>query len=295
MSTLDEMMQTIVDELIAGIDLDAGTWTPSWTAVSTMPTNASTGNQYRGMNTVLLWARQMSSTYKTTNWATYKQWTALGGQVRKGERGTRLIKWTDVGPDDEHKKLIPRVFTVFNSAQQDGWTHDEELVDLPTALAAFTTAMSAVPYTHMIGPPCFIPSLNIVQWPPLDSFRSQEECAGTIAHELAHWTGHPSRLNRDMTGRFGDEAYAGEELVAEISAAFTCATFGVASPQLRTDHVQYLSHWLAVLKADPSRLMAAAQQAQRATSHLLSYSEVKNATHEQPLADPAVERPTADV
>ncbi len=119
---------------------------------------------------------------------------------------------------------------------------------------------------------CYIPADDRILIPHIAQFDEAAHYYSTLAHEHIHRTGHPSRINRDLTGRFGDDAYAVEELIAELSAAFTCAEVGI-TPAIRDDHAPYLSHWLRILRADPRTLWSIANQAQAATDHLATYSQ----------------------
>lgn len=278
MTTLDTMLRELVDDLLVAIDEVTGEWRPCWSRTTSLPHNAQTGVPYRGANTIILWAAQLRSHYTTPTWATYKQWLALGGQVRKGETGQHCVKWVVPTPKDDAttntktRGLIPTSFVVFNSQQQDGWSADTHDGVAPGDLfAEWQRMIAAVPAKYIEGKPCYVPALDLVSLPP--SFNDPALGAGVISHELAHWTGHADRLARDLSGRFGDEAYAGEELVAEISAAMTCNLFGLPAEVRRDDHARYVKHWLAVLDNDPKLLMTAATAAQKATDHLLSYSE----------------------
>jgi antirestriction protein ArdC len=114
----------------------------------------------------------------------------------------------------------------------------------------------------------YSPKLDIIQLPVREAFRDAESYIATKAHELTHWTAHPSRMNRDFGGqRFGDTGYAREELVAELGAAFLCADLGI-SPEPREDHASYLAHWIAVMKDDKRAVFAAAAHAQKVVDFL---------------------------
>lgn len=281
MSTLDTMLVDLIADLTASLDEDTGLWHPCWAQGTALPRNASTEAHYQGLNVLILWAQQIHHRYPTHLWATYKQWFALGGQVRKGERGVHCLKWVESKPDDPiddtapraHSRLRPCPFVVFNAAQQDGWVAPEPPVESHSeALTRFFEAMELVPFTRITGEPGYVSAVDVVMLPAAQYFATPEAFAHTMAHELAHWTGHKSRLNRDMGKRFGDAAYAAEELVAEMSAAFTCATFDLGSAPQRDDHVRYIKDWLSKLQSDPKLLLTAAQHAQQATTHLLEYS-----------------------
>lgn len=292
MSAIDAALQAVVDDLLEQIDSVDGKWTPSWTCATSLPHNALTGASYGGANIILLWFSQMHHRYESNVWATYKQWAQLGGQVRKGETSTHCIKWVVATPkdqeyDDDGKpvkpgRLVPKPFFLFNAAQQDGALIEtaEQDVTVPAdeRMLAF---IEPVPFRFINGDPAYAPKIDVVLMPNREDFDTIDDWFGTLVHELAHWTGHESRLAREFGKRFGDEAYAVEELTAELSAAFTCATLGFASPAKRDDHARYIKHWLGVLKREPRTLLTVAQAAQRATNHLLAYSApaVQESTH----------------
>lgn len=275
----DEVMSSVVEQLIATIEAGAGEWVMPWTGVhARLPYNHTTTVGYRGGNVVALWMQQMARAYPTAAWATYKQWASIKCQVRKGERGVHLVKWAKIERVDASGELrslmIPNAFVVFNAAQVDGLP-DEPAV--PPALLEhyeFTDMVYRTGARIIDGRPAYSPQLDVVMMPPAAAFNTEDDWLSTMAHELAHWTGHESRLARVYGKRFGDEAYAAEELVAELSSAFTCCDYGIV-PGARNDHAAYLANWIAMLRADPSILWSVASKAQAATDHLLSYRTVE--------------------
>jgi antirestriction protein ArdC len=286
------VMADIVDRLIAEIENGAAEWRMPWNTATGLPHNAVTGNVYRGGNIIGLWLEAAERGYTSAGWATYKQWQSVDAQVRKGERGTRLVKWIENKADTESSKvadtavgdakrgrLIPVSFSVFNLAQCDTAANTATVDPTPRHEGNFAHFFDAVPATIRwgAGNPCYLPDLDEVRMPEWEAFHSTAAGHATLAHELAHWTAHPSRLDRDLTGRYGDDSYAMEELIAEMSAAFTCAEVGIA-PAIRDDHAPYLDHWLRVLKAEPRHLWSVASTAQAATDHLASYSTPATAT-----------------
>lgn len=281
-----ELAETVTARLVAKIEAGAGTWTMPWnTAGGINPTNAITGKGYNGGNWVMLVLAKAEADHPTSIWATFKQWQAAGAQVRKGEHGTQIIKWVVAKGDAVEEgdglsgsfggrrkaKLVPKVYTVFNAAQVDGWTAPEPTA--PTELDATAEAwIAATGATISEGTmACYLPLTDRIELPHEDRFTSPEAYYATAAHELVHWSGHKDRLNRDLTGRFGDDRYAAEELVAELGAAMVCAGLGIGSPA-REDHAAYLAHWLRILKSDPKALFATASAASAAVTHLDAYS-----------------------
>jgi len=282
MSKLDDMCRVLVDELLASVDNVTGEWKPSWASGSWLPHNVTTMNPYKGMNVLQLWAAAARFAFPSPEWATYKQWLTLDAQVRKGEHGTHCLKWNSVTDkkDPTRSRLVPSSFVVFNAAQVDGYAPAEPVDVRGPGLVAFWEAFDLVPIKVITGDPAFVPALDVVMMPPPTSFTCLEAYAATFAHEAAHWTGHSSRLNRLTFKRWGDDEYAAEELVAEISAALTCAWFGLPPERRRDNHARYIKHWLHHLNDDPTLLVGASQAAQKATDYLLAFANTATSTTE---------------
>jgi len=237
----------------------------------------------------VLWATAQAEGYPSAVWATYRQWAELGAQVRKGEQSSPVVFWKVNGPDegedggtggggdaggaageDGADGRRPRVFargdSVFNAAQVDGY-QAPALPALPEPerighAEAFFAALGA-DIRHGGNRACYVPSLDQVRMPPLPAFRDAVAYYATLAHEATHWTGHASRCARDLRGRFGEEAYAAEELVAELGAAFLCADLALA-PEPRPDHAAYVASLLKVLRGDKRAIFTVAAKAQQA-------------------------------
>lgn len=245
------------------------------------------GVPYRGVNILLLWGEAIANGYNSNRWMTFKQAADLGGHVRKGEHGSLVvyastfhkIEENDGGEEVEREIPFMKGYAVFNVDQIDGLpggykTKPEERgepLQLIEQAEAFFAATGAT-FRHGGNRAYYAPAQDIIQLPPADAFRDPESYAATKAHELTHWTSHPSRLDRALGKRFGDDAYAGEELIAELGSAFLCADLGVA-PEVREDHAAYLGHWVRVLKADKRAIFTAAAHAQRAADYLHSLQE----------------------
>lgn len=261
---------------------DPASWTPPWHGADPMPRNARTGRRYRGINVLALWCAAQAEGYADARWATYRQWAALGAQVRKAERGTLVLFYKDL-PRSDHAvtgdadtsdgaPFVARAAHVFNAAQvdpapptADAPTH----AALPAPLPAFDTFVAATgaQIRESGTRACYVPATDAIHLPPRSTFRTPTGHAGTLAHELTHWTGAPHRLARDLTGRFGARAYAAEELVAELGAAFVLADLGLARTP-HPDHAAYCASWAPLLRADPRALSHAAAQGSRAADYL---------------------------
>jgi len=255
--------------------------------------NTTTGKPYAGSNTFSLALDALDRGFPTGEWSTYRQWSEFGAQVRKGERSAQIIKWVTTknndadqpatsssdGQHQEARRLVPRVYAVFNAHQVDGY--DAQPVT-PTSTPAdewFTAINADVHYGSDRA--CYNPRADRIYVPAIDQYDDPAAFTATTLHEHIHWTGHVSRLNRPELGKpFDSPDYATEELVAELGSAIGCARLGV-SAQPRPDHGAYLAHWLKALDADPKILFRTAAAAQRAFDHLDS------------LANPATEEVAA--
>jgi antirestriction protein ArdC len=277
----------ITGQLVAAIEADPGSPSLPWRKSSGalfMPVNALTKNAYNGINVVSLWVSAEVRAYATPVWATYRQWQELGAQVRKDERSSLVIFYKEfearADPQDESddgKRRVARASSVFNAAQVDGYAGDpppEPLGPIERIEAAdrFVSA-SGARIEHGGDRAYYVPSTDHIQMPDEGLFCGSSTMSrgegyyATLLHELTHWSGDAARLDRTMGKRFGDQAYAAEELVAEIGAAFLCAELGITQ-EIRPDHAQYLAHWLKLLKDDNRAIFAAAAKASEATAYL---------------------------
>ena len=263
--------------------------------------NAATARHYSGINILILWAAVIEKTYAAQNWLTFRQAINLGGAVRKGERGTTVVFADKFVPQDERDRArregdepegIPflKRFAVFNVEQCDGlpdsaFVHPGRTVRRPAgqrvrpSCARPGTAENPARrgadrqvrgnYRHPTGTRRFITRAPTTsRYHRCGRFGSPTDYYATMLHELAHWTGHESRLHRDLSGRFGSQPYAREELVAEMGAAFVCASLDIV-PTVR--HADYIGSWLAVLREDNRAIFRAASQASRASDFLLAF------------------------
>lgn len=275
-----ELYSAVTAEVVRQIEAGAGEWRMPWAAIAEAgePVNALTHQPYRGGNHLVFGLVAMQRGW-SGEWATYRQWQQLGAQVRRGERATHGVKWSPVEKVDKEtgetdRRIVPYCFAVFSAEQVDGWEPKKRPTrDTPERVAAaeaFFAAISA-DVRHGGNRAVYSPSQDAIILPSLDQFADSARYYSTSAHEHAHWTGNPRRLARDLSGRFGSDAYAAEELVAELSAAFTCARLGLSAAP-RPDHAQYLASWLRVLRADASAIFTAASKAQAATDYLAAFS-----------------------
>lgn len=291
-----EVTATIIQQIEAGLD---GKWKRPWRTIaadgsSYFPASAD-GRSYRGINTLILLSRAQSCGYARNVWGTYRAWQGHDAQVRKGERGTLVTLWrfTKVKDRDSgEEKTIPfvRGFCVFNASQVDGWEAPEAPTDtIEERHTAAHDALRAYLDRERIGlhaggdHASYSPMLDAISIPVRHAFRTEEDYLATLAHEQGHSTGCDKRLDRQFGGRFGDDAYAVEELVAELSSAMTMAALGVELPEAIDDaHARYVAHWLDILKADKRAIFTAASKAQAASDLILD--RVQEQTEQLPKA-----------
>lgn len=275
--------QQIIDDLERGVR----PWTQPWSAghLAGRVSRPLRHNlqHYSGVNVLLLWAEAMARGFSAPIWMTFRQALELGGHVRKGEHGAtvvyanRIVRTEADDQGEEVERSIPflKAYTVFNVDQVDGLPllfHATEAPRLEpdqriARAEAFFAATGAI-VRHGGDQAWYSMVEDLVQMPPFQGFVDPESYYATLAHECAHWTRHPSRLDRDFgRKRFGDDGYAREELVAELASAFLCADLGLELTP-REDHTAYIDHWLEVLAHDKRFIFSAAAHAQRAAEFL---------------------------
>ncbi|MBI3464959.1 MAG: DUF1738 domain-containing protein [Planctomycetes bacterium] len=253
------------------------------------PTNALSKRGYRGVNLLSLWAIAQAKHYASGLWGTYRQWAQLGAQVRQGEKAALIVLWKldEREPEpqqgeaegEQRRVLLARGYSVFNAAQVDGYTVPEtpQLSEHERiAQAEKFFAGVGVVVRHGGAEACYDVNQDLVWMPEYASFRNAVSYYSTLAHETTHWTGARSRLNRDLGERFGSDAYAMEELVAELGAAFVCSTLGLAV-EPRPDHAAYIASWVRILKSDKKAIFTAASKAQQATDWMLQRADADRA------------------
>jgi antirestriction protein ArdC len=284
-----DIHQHITDQVVAAIERGAGDFRLPWhrAAGSIMrPVNVASKKAYRGINILALWATADEKGFSSGVWGTYKQWTDAGAQVCKGEKAAFVVFYKELafaadpesGDAETATRLLARSTPVFAAEQVDGFTPPTLEAPPATVIAAIEQAEAFVAATgasihHGGGRAFYRPSTDSIQLPPREAFigtstsTPAESYYSTLLHELTHWTSHESRCNRQLGKRFGDQAYAMEELVAELGAAFLCADLDIAD-EPRADHAQYLASWLSVLKADKKAIFTAASKASEAAAFL---------------------------
>ena len=274
--------ETVTNTIVGMLEAGTAPWAKPWASGGPMgrPLRA-TGEGYQGINTLILWSAAQNNGYRSRYWMTYKSAQEKGGQVRKGEKATTVFFFTKVAKaatETEDAKIFPlmKSYFVFNADQCDGLAAPYVAPAAPpvpmpigerhAGADAFATATGA-DIRHGGDRAYFRPSEDLVQMPHFADFDTPEAYYAVLLHELTHWSGHKSRLDRTLKGRFGDPDYAFEELIAELGAAYLCADLGV-SPEPRPDHASYIASWIKGLRDDPRAIFRAAAAAEKAATYL---------------------------
>lgn len=272
-----DVVATVTASIVAALETGVAPWVRPWTGSAggalRLPENLSSGRAYRGVNVFILLAEGISRGYADHRWLTFNQARALGGSVRKGERGTAIVFWKRSvrevpaadGKTEERSSMFARTFHVFNVEQCDL----PEISPAPVAPSGDAAEGLLLAAAERLGVSVayggerayYSPESDGIRLPRPETFRSRPEYVATLAHELAHATGAKTRLDRAFGKRFGDDAYAVEELVAELAAAFICASIGVEGT---LQHAEYIHHWVRVMKADKYAVFTAAAAATKA-------------------------------
>ncbi len=296
----NSLYQEVTDRIVADLERGCVPWVRPWgrsPATVGLPRNAASGRPYSGINILILWEAVAVCGWPSQRWLTFRQVQELSGRVRKGARGTtvfyaaRFIPKEGGAPaevggeasDDStpahfaSRKTIPflKRYTVFNVAQCEGLpdrvTANTSIIGSGEELSSAKALIEATSADLRSGGTgaFYCPSGDYIVVPPLAAFPEARDYYRTCLHELGHWTGHPARLARDLSGGFGSDAYAREELVAEMASAFVCATLGI-EPTVR--HADYIASWLDVLRTDSRAIFRAASAASKASDFLLAFA-----------------------
>jgi len=278
-----EIEREITSQIIAAIESGTGNWSKPWASLDGAPSNAKTGRDYRGVNRLVLSITQHAAMYERGIWATIKQWNSLGARVNKGEKASHITVRSERRDQetDEVTGVFWRAAPVFNAAQVNGY--EVPALPDPRALQDHLEYANADAFVLRTGATIkhggdrafYMPSKDMIMLPTREAFSDGAAYYATLFHELTHWTGADQRLDRKQGGKFGSNDYAFEELVAEIGAAFLCSDMGVSNDEPRTDHAQYLKHWLEILRASDRAIFSAAAQAGKATEYLNELTAVR--------------------
>jgi len=265
-----EVTQSIIEQLEKG----ATPWLKPWRTDSTADKNFLSQKPYQGVNRLILGLSSMVNSFDCPVWASFKQWQTVGATVRKGEKGTKIVFYSPVTKEnkatgDVESYNLLKAYYVFNASQVEGVTIQAPTVpDKPfnaIEAAELRIKLTGAVITHGGDSAFYAPSVDKINVPNKSSFLTEGNYYATVFHELVHWTGAEHREKRVFGKRFGDNAYAFEELVAEMGAAFLCQDYRIQG-ELR--HAGYLQSWLKVLREDSKAIFKAAALAQKAADHI---------------------------
>ena len=270
--------EIITDRIIEKLEKGTAPWCKPWTG-GEMPRNLVTGKVYRGINLFLLNMANYTSPY----WLTFNQCREKGGHVKAGAKATPIVFWNmskikDDETDEEKKIPLLRYYNVFNAEQCEGLNIPQleqearEFAPIEVCMMTIAAMPKAPRIQHEQPKAYYVPSMDYVNMPKPESFKSAEDYYSVLFHELTHSTGHASRLNRkgiNVNNGFGSSDYGKEELIAEMGAAFLCGCTGIENRTL-DNSASYVAGWLKAIKEDKKIVTTAAAAAQKAADFILN-------------------------
>ncbi|WP_164102246.1 ArdC family protein [Candidatus Laterigemmans baculatus] len=296
MKSQNEIREEITQQIVDALEDGTLPWRRNWIcdANSGIPASLSTSVPYRGINQILLLLAGMKRDFQSRWWGTYNQIQTLGGQVRKGEKGTNVVLYKAVrkkksertGEEKDDVFFMMRTFRVFNAEQADGlerfqighskaeWSDIERFEHADRVIEA-----TGAEIRHRGNQPCYDTREDVIRLPFPHQFASSEAYYATAFHELIHWTEHPTRLDWDRK----NEGYAMGELIAELGACFVLGQLGIANPGLG-NHAAYLQSWLSEMKKNPRFIFQASSQASRAAEYILNFCPMEQERVEETAA-----------
>jgi antirestriction protein ArdC len=285
-----EYRKDLTSKIIQQLEAGTAPWIKPWDAslaIPGAPHNAVSGREYHGGNQLWLACQGQAD----PRWATYKQAAEQGWQVRKGERSTLVEYWQWAEKRDENGKTIevkldaPRVFyaAVFNVSQMENvpeYKPEDRTWEPLEEAEKILTASGARIYFDKQDTAYYSPRSDSIHMPPKSLFPDQRGFYSTALHELGHWSGHSSRLNRDMAHKCDSPEYAKEELRAELASYFVSARLGI--PHDPGQHAAYISSWIEALSKDHNEIFRAAKDAERICEFVMEFQKEKTLIQEQP-------------
>lgn len=268
-----EVAKQVTQKILEELRSNPGKWIKSWE--TTRPRNLITGHEYSGFNWMWLNMNTDEKHGMSPYWMTYnqaKQITGLDKPIKKGAKSVPIIFYKPISKVDEQGKehwwKMVRSYNVFNRDNVEGMSPLPEPEEVKFRKDNCDTVIKRTGAELQVGydKACYIPSMDLIQVPKITKFKTAEDYYATTFHELTHWTGHKKRLDRDLNNRFGDKAYAFEELVAELGAAMLCNANGVEG---KLQHTEYINSWLEVLEKDTKNIMKASALAQKAFDFIM--------------------------
>ena len=300
-SKAQEYRDELVKKLCDAMEQGTAPWQKTWTD-GDAPFNAVSGRAYHGINSINLALNSQALGHpEDPRWCTFDQAKEKGWHVKPGEKGTHVEFYKfdekpkvddfgdpvldEDGKQEVEKSVLVRNYVVFHASQIEGISPY-----LPKARNPIETSEKAerilkesgAEIRHGGNEAFYSLTGDYIQVPERGPFKTQADYYSTALHELSHWTGHPSRLNRETSSDMNSETYAKEELVAEISSMFVSAETGIPQTQEHFDnHAAYVDHWVKAIKEDPNALFRAVNQAQKASEEILKHERVREQTQAQ--------------
>jgi len=278
----NKIYQQVTDRIIAELESGAAPWIKPWKAGSAEDQNIISKKPYQGINRLILGMSGFAMPY----WASFKQWQDLGGSVKKGEKGTHIVFYSPISKDTVNPETgaaeqsiyhCLKSYVVFNAAQVEGIEFEQTKPVLPdfNPVPALEDRIlkTGANIKHNGSQAFYRPSEDSITMPAKNTFIDESSYYATVLHELTHWSGAKHRLDRTKGKRFADTAYAFEELVAELGAAFLCQDYGIQG-DLR--HADYIGSWLKCLKDDNKAIFNAAALAQKAADYINELDAITN-------------------
>lgn len=301
------LRESITAQIIAAIEAGTPPWRKGWSSPE-LPRNAKTGQAYRGINFLILQSLCQDQ-YTDPRWLTFKQAESMNVKIKRGSKGCRIVKMVEVDrnraeklqdgevlAEEKGKALVMKSYVVFNAEQIEGLPAlpppTKNKVESVAVLDAVIEGMKGTGLTVQYGggQPAYAPLTDTVRMPLPERFNSTEQFSATFLHELAHSSGHKSRLNRlNLYARFGSEEYGREELRAEMASAFLGPQLGLPmSSSLMESHASYVASWLSVLKQDKNEIFRAAADAQKIADYINQFAvDVKPSVAQQIVSAPS--------
>jgi len=281
----NSIYQEVTDQIISEIEKGAMPWVKPWKADSTCEKNIASKKEYNGINRLILAMMTHFKGYQSPFYGSFKQWQDLGGTVRKGEKGTKIVfykpvsveKTNDQGESENFAYSCLKTYYVFNADQVDGIEIAKPEVSPrvynPAPALDDRILKTGANIKHGGSSAFFSPMGDFIGMPNRDTFNDDSSYYATVLHELTHWSGAKHRLDRDLSGKFGNSKYAFEELVAELGAAFLCQDYQIQG-ELR--HAGYIQNWLTCLRENNQAIFKAAALAQKAADYINELDAITN-------------------
>ena len=277
--------QEVTDQIIQELEKGAAPWIKPWKSDNTCEKNIVSKKEYNGINRLILGMMTHFKGYQSPYYGSFKQWQEMGGTVKKGEKGIKIVFYkpvskesiTPTGDVEKSAYACLKTYYVFNADQVEGIEISKPVIEPrvynPAPALDDRILKTGANIKHGGGSAFFSPTGDFIGMPNRDTFQDDSSYYATILHELTHWSGAKNRLNRDMGGKFGSSKYAFEELVAELGAAFLCQDYSIQG-ELR--HAGYIQNWLTCLKENNQAIFKAAALAQKAADYLNGLDAITN-------------------